>query len=527
MKQTADPRVFVSYSWDSKPHKEKIEKFIHDLRSNGINVIHDEELSFGRRIADFIENCISKSDVVLFICTPNYKHRADNGINGVGYENKIITSELYENNNEEKFIPVLFAGTWETSLPAWARGKKGLDLSALESYHDNLPKLISHLQGGGPNPGRMQTGSAPQYMETESYLDAAAIAPSGSRPAKVWKTVSDVNTFRGQVLVAVVGGIIMLFISFISAFLPDPNDPAPNSATAGNTISNSADTGNTALGTAPQKKGNPDGRADRLEQLSASLDDSAPNGTAPKGSDPVAVEMTEETRGQLAFIQGLSIGCSKKWIDQALGPPFVEKTLPIKEGGLLLPFEDEAGKTGEILACVYTVPNIVMVQACFDIPDNSCQAFFVTLLDDVSGADIIMPAAYSPLVSRKPLGEFAFSEIEGGFMSAYGFTGQGAAHTFYGEEYYFAGAGNYYDFYFAVVEQGMLDSLPDFVRFLSIIQFFIRPMDDALPLPDAINRQREKFYPNTYGISALGSGLAFDFLCGYLWYDTLTFRNAD
>ena len=37
--------------------------------------------------------------------------------------------------------------------------------------------------------------------------------------------------------------------------------------------------------------------------------------------------------------------------------------------------------------------------------------FFVTLLDDISGIDIMMPKYYSSLVSDKSLGEFAFSEL--------------------------------------------------------------------------------------------------------------------
>lgn len=200
--------------------------------------------------------------------------------------------------------------------------------------------------------------------------------------------------------------------------------------------------------------------------------------------------------------------------------------MSIKENGLLRPFDDEGSKTGEILACVYRISDIVMVQACFDILDNSCQAFFVTLLADVPNVDITMPQAYSSFVSNKPLGEFSFSEIARNLESTYGFSGTFNARTFYGEEYYFTGRGNYYDFYFAVLDYGMLDSLEDFVLFLSIIQSCIGPVDDTLPLPDIINQQREKFYPNTYGISALDSDLTFDFLCDYDWYDTLMLRDV-
>ena len=483
-----------------------------------------------------MENSISQSDVVLFICTPDYKRRADSRISGVGYESEIITSEIYETSNEEKFIPVLFAGTWNTSLPTWAKGKKGVDLSTPELYRANLPKLISYLQSVGLNP--KQTESTPQYKEaeltiTEIHLDAPSYI---SKLAQVWKKIFDPTTFRGLVLVTVISGIILLFISpFLSTFLPNSNNPPPNGSSIDGTNSNSEGFNNSSpddilSDSTPPDNITPDITFNRddyiLEYLTSRIDDSTPNGTMPKGVAPVATDITEETQEQLAFIQKLAIGCSKSWIEDTLGSPFAEKTLPIKENGLLRPFDDEDSKTGEILACVYRISDIVMVQACFDIPDNSCKAFFVTLLADVPNTDITMPEAYSSFVSNKPLGEFSFSEIAHNLESTYGFSGTFNARTFYSEEYYFAGKGNYYDFYFAVLDYGMLNSLEDFVLFLSIIQSCIGPADDTLPLPDIINQQREKFYPNTYGISALDSDLTFDFLCDYDWYDTLMLRDV-
>ena len=117
MEQKISPQVFISYSWDSDSHKEKVKDFALQLRANGINVIYDGDLQLGKRLPHFMEDSISTSDFVLFICTHKYKERADRRKAGVGYENQIITSELFKTCNEEKFIPVLFSGTWEFSLP--------------------------------------------------------------------------------------------------------------------------------------------------------------------------------------------------------------------------------------------------------------------------------------------------------------------------------------------------------------------------------------------------------------------------
>lgn len=187
MKQTTGRQVFVSYSWDSEPHKERVKIFVQDLRKDGINVIWDEELSYGERIPTFMVNSISQSDIVLFICTPKYKDRADNNILGVGFESAIITGEIYETSNEQKFIPILFDGTWQTSLPTWAKGKKGVDLSTEKLYQVNFPKLISHLHNVGLNCPMIYDKLDDKPVPDEEIYDedgdisisAIAIAPNG------------------------------------------------------------------------------------------------------------------------------------------------------------------------------------------------------------------------------------------------------------------------------------------------------------------------------------------------------------
>ena len=249
------------------------------------------------------------------------------------------------------------------------------------------------------------------------------------------------------------------------------------------------------------------------------------NGTMPKGSKPITVTITDEIREKLAYIQKLSIGSSKKWIDDKLGAPYAEEMMDIKSDGLMQGYDDETNKTGEILVCLYYIPDIVTVQVFFDPSDDSCQAFFVTLLNDISDIDIKLPLFYAPLVSDKSLGEFAFSEIGDSLVSTYGYAGQGIGRTFYGEEYRFGAHGNYQDFYFAVLDYGMLDSRGSFSGFLSIIQFIIGPAHDSVPLPEALDSNWAKFYPNTYGISVLNNRLTFDLLGNYYWFDNVPISN--
>lgn len=135
--------VFISYSWENEDHNKRVKLFVELLRENNIYVLFDRDMPLGERITDFME-LIDKSDYVLFICTPTYKEKSDKGVGGVKYEKNIITAKLYENRNEKNFIPILFSGTWNTSLPIWAKGKLGIDYT--KEFDKEFQRLLDHLK---------------------------------------------------------------------------------------------------------------------------------------------------------------------------------------------------------------------------------------------------------------------------------------------------------------------------------------------------------------------------------------------
>ena len=79
--KTNHPIVFISYSWDTEngcnKHKEWVYKLATDLRHHGVDVILDQ---YGVRLGDdlpfFIEQGLSKSHLVLCICSENYVKKA-------------------------------------------------------------------------------------------------------------------------------------------------------------------------------------------------------------------------------------------------------------------------------------------------------------------------------------------------------------------------------------------------------------------------------------------------------------------
>jgi hypothetical protein len=84
------PKVFISYSHDSQPHKDWVRDLATVLRANGIDVVLDQwDLSPGQDIAAFMAGGIQTADRVLLICTEQYVSKAEAGSGGVGYERLI------------------------------------------------------------------------------------------------------------------------------------------------------------------------------------------------------------------------------------------------------------------------------------------------------------------------------------------------------------------------------------------------------------------------------------------------------
>lgn len=141
--------VFISYSRDSESHKERVRDFVRYLRKYKIKVKYDVDAILGLPLTDFMEEGVKNSDYVLMCCTPMYKKKADGRlekkISGVGYENTIITGEVFKQNNHEKFIPILFEGTWESSVPYWAISKLGIDLTK-NNVESEMARLIETLK---------------------------------------------------------------------------------------------------------------------------------------------------------------------------------------------------------------------------------------------------------------------------------------------------------------------------------------------------------------------------------------------
>ena len=94
-----------------------------------------------------MERCVSDPTItkVLIICDKAYAQKANDRTGGVGDETVIISSEMYGNAKQEKFIPIIAERDEEGQpyVPTYIKTRIYIDLSDQETYEVEYEKLLS------------------------------------------------------------------------------------------------------------------------------------------------------------------------------------------------------------------------------------------------------------------------------------------------------------------------------------------------------------------------------------------------
>lgn len=136
-------KVFISYSWTPDYNKKWVEQLVNKLESDGIEVVVDfKDLKLGHDKYAFMERTVNDDTIkkVLIICNKTYKEKADGRIGGVGDESAIITSQIYGNVSQEKFIPVVneYDENGQPFLPNYLASRMYADLTDFEVGYKQL-----------------------------------------------------------------------------------------------------------------------------------------------------------------------------------------------------------------------------------------------------------------------------------------------------------------------------------------------------------------------------------------------------
>lgn len=171
MEERKNFTIFISYSWANPKNDTWVYDLATRLTENGIEVKLDKwDLKPGQDKYSFMESMVKDPsiDKVLIICDKTYKEKADNRSGGVGTETQIITPEVYNQANQEKFIPIIIEKgvSLDSYIPTYLKSRIGIDMSSEEIFEKGYEQLI-RLIVGKPLYRRPAKGELPSYLFEE------------------------------------------------------------------------------------------------------------------------------------------------------------------------------------------------------------------------------------------------------------------------------------------------------------------------------------------------------------------------
>ena len=166
------PKAFVSYSWTSPAHRDRIRAYAERLVGDGVDVILDQwDLKEGQDKNAFMEKMVTDPSVthVLVFSDAAYARKADQRKSGVGTESQIISQEVYKRVDQQKFIPIACEvdENQQPILPTYLASRIAIDFSSPEAANDNWEQLIRVLYGK-PLHEKPVAGTPPAYIITDA-----------------------------------------------------------------------------------------------------------------------------------------------------------------------------------------------------------------------------------------------------------------------------------------------------------------------------------------------------------------------
>lgn len=168
-----EPKIFISYSWSSSVHRERVRQIADRLIGDGIDVIIDiYDLKEGHDKNAFMEKLVVDNSItnVLVMCDKAYAEKANQKIRGVGTESQIISQQVYTKVAQTKFIPILCDNdeNGDPNLPVFMSSLIGIDFSTPEKENENWDQLIRLLHGQ-PLHKKPKLGPRPSYLDETQY----------------------------------------------------------------------------------------------------------------------------------------------------------------------------------------------------------------------------------------------------------------------------------------------------------------------------------------------------------------------
>ncbi len=170
----SDPKLFISYCWSNPEHEEWVLRLGTELRENGVNVILDKwDLKEGNDANAFMEKMVSDEEIkkVILVIDELYSEKANKRTGGVGTETQIISAEVYESVDQDKFVAVIATRDHEgnAKLPIFYKSRIYIDLSNEELYGKNFEQLLRWVYDKPLNI-KPEIGKKPAFLEEDNQV---------------------------------------------------------------------------------------------------------------------------------------------------------------------------------------------------------------------------------------------------------------------------------------------------------------------------------------------------------------------
>jgi hypothetical protein len=183
------PRVFISYSHDSKDHAVKVRKLADRLRRDGIDCMIDQyEPDPSEGWPHWVDRQLDKADFVLIVCTAGYFLKAkEPGKSGVRFEMTLLVQELSDGGmNNGRILPVVLEdldlGLMSRPLRPYTVYRLYLDdgydtlYRRLTNQPAVVPPDLGSIRALPPQVVPERGGSARSLLSRQALLIAAGVA---------------------------------------------------------------------------------------------------------------------------------------------------------------------------------------------------------------------------------------------------------------------------------------------------------------------------------------------------------------
>lgn len=163
------PKLYISYSWSNPAHEQMVLDLATELRNSGVDVILDKwDLKEGHDALAFMEKMVTDPDIkkVAIIADEVYAAKADKRAGGVGTETQIISKEIYEKQDQNKFVAVITQKdeNGKPFLPTYYKSRIYIDFSEPDRYAENFERLLRWIFDR-PLHVKPELGKIPSFLE--------------------------------------------------------------------------------------------------------------------------------------------------------------------------------------------------------------------------------------------------------------------------------------------------------------------------------------------------------------------------